>query len=74
MAAKMAGSSATAKAALIAKGKEKYKAGIERIGVDKYFGCGALGGMNVAICLKEAKAKAASSDIWADAWETAMAV
>ena len=59
-------------AALITKGKAKYKAGIERIGVEKYFSCGKLGGMKVATCLKEAKVKAGSSEAWADAWAKAM--
>jgi len=58
--------------AMIAKGKAKYTAGISRIGVDKYFECGRLGGMKTAACLKEAKAKAGSVSSWASSWAKAM--
>ncbi|MCK4528415.1 hypothetical protein KAW18_13665 [candidate division WOR-3 bacterium] len=58
---------------MIAKGKAKYIAGINRIGVDKYTSCGALGGMKTAVCLKEAKAKTASAETWGATWAKAMA-
>ncbi len=59
-------------AALITKGKAKYTAGINRIGVDKYFSCGKEGGMKTATCLKAAKVKAGTVENWANAWATAM--
>ena len=58
---------------MIAKGKEKYIAGINRIGVDKYTSCGAEGGMKTAVCLKAAKAKSASAEVWGKTWADAMA-
>jgi hypothetical protein len=59
---------------LIAKGKAKYVAGVNRIGGSaKYFECGGRGGMKTATCLKEAKAKAGSAAAWGETWATAMA-
>jgi hypothetical protein len=60
-------------ARMIEKGKAKYVAGVNRIGVDKYFACGREGGMKTATCLKAAKAKAGSAEAWGEAWATAMA-
>lgn len=60
--------------AMISKGKAKYIAGINRVGGSaKYFDCGSKGGMKTATCLKEAKAKAGSAEVWGETWATAMA-
>jgi len=57
---------------MISKGKDKYESGIDEIGGAKtYYDCGDKGGMDVAVCLKNAKRKLDESD-WAEKWETAM--
>lgn len=56
---------------MISKGKKKYTAGVNKIGLDKYKECGGRGGMATAHCLHEAKAAMTVSD-WADKWEIAM--
>jgi len=58
---------------MIATGKSKYTAGINRIGgAAKYFECGGRGGMKTATCLKEAKVKVGTVTTWADTWAKAM--
>lgn len=56
---------------MIAKGKRKYTAGVNKIGLAKYNECGGRGGMATAHCLHEAKTAMTVAD-WADKWETAM--
>jgi len=56
---------------MIDKGKKKYTAGVNKIGIMTYKDCGAKGGMATAHCLHEAKAAMTVAD-WADKWETAM--
>lgn len=61
-----------AKAALIAKGKQNYMDALNRLGgALAYRECGAMGGMDTALCLKGLKTKLTETD-WADTWEYAM--
>lgn len=63
----------TGETAMIAKGKVKYAAGVDRIGgAAKYIECGGMGGMKTATCLKAAKAKVTTTETWANTWATAM--
>ena len=57
---------------MIAKGKAKLEEHYRRFPPEKYLECGEKGGIDTAICLKEASKRAKLSYSWVDEWVKAM--
>ena len=57
---------------MIRKGRAKLEEHYRNMPPSVYLECGQKGGINTAVCLKEAKHRVASADAWIAKWEAGM--